>query len=456
MDKLIEAVGRLVKAKGRYHTEQNYKAVVEAYDEAIAERATEAGTPAKAVTWNVGEISRAIENAYVAHTGEHMDAGVAWDCAKAAKELAEQHASARAEEARREADLKARDDVARALSLLPGVGADGRYSFAWSFLLEQIEACVKVCDDVAAQRTAGWDAAELMKVAEACVSQGCTIAMEDHFEAKGMPVEEAAAQADGTELPIRTWQQRREETYARCAPHAGDVQACMEDEIADLRAALAARLKPSVELVECGTCGCQVSLPVGYVLDRAAPAAQPTRTVVDEYGNETRIWAAQPTPSTEYVTRESALEALEHVEQHNGPGRKAEAVAMLEAAQPTLPDDERAANIKTWRKRAEDGTDEALTASQCLKLADAEIADLRAALRQPGALPDDAEDAARWAAERWTAEVANRPLANVHRRTLDDTWRQVIRHFGGDPDALIGPSHDALLALAAKQAGEEV
>lgn len=39
MDKLIEAVGRLVKAKGRYHTEQNYKAVVEAYDEASAERA---------------------------------------------------------------------------------------------------------------------------------------------------------------------------------------------------------------------------------------------------------------------------------------------------------------------------------------------------------------------------------------------------------------------------------
>jgi hypothetical protein len=34
----------------------------------------------------------------------------------------------------------------------------------------------------------------------------------------------------------------------------------------------------------------------------------------------------------------------------------------------------------------------------------------------------------------------------VHRRTLDDTWRQVIRHFGGDPDKLIGPNHDTLLA----------
>jgi hypothetical protein len=41
--------------------------------------------------------------------------------------------------------------------------------------------------------------------------------------------------------------------------------------------------------------------------------------------------------------------------------------------------------------------------------------------------------------------VRNRPLVNVHRRTLDGTWRQVIRHLGGDPDALIGASHDELL-----------
>lgn len=49
-----------------------------------------------------------------------------------------------------------------------------------------------------------------------------------------------------------------------------------------------------------------------------------------------------------------------------------------------------------------------------------------------------------WAVNSWMLEVKNRPLINVHRRTLDDTWRQVIRYFGGNPDSLIGPSHDAL------------
>lgn len=54
--------------------------------------------------------------------------------------------------------------------------------------------------------------------------------------------------------------------------------------------------------------------------------------------------------------------------------------------------------------------------------------------------------AVKWAMSRWQAEVASRPLVNVHRRALDTTWRQVIRHFGGDPDVLIGPSHDELVA----------
>jgi hypothetical protein len=49
-----------------------------------------------------------------------------------------------------------------------------------------------------------------------------------------------------------------------------------------------------------------------------------------------------------------------------------------------------------------------------------------------------------WAVSRWQAEVSQRPLVNVHRRTLDDTWRQVIRYFGGDPDKLLGPDHDTL------------
>lgn len=51
-----------------------------------------------------------------------------------------------------------------------------------------------------------------------------------------------------------------------------------------------------------------------------------------------------------------------------------------------------------------------------------------------------------WAVSRWEAEVKDRPLVNANRRPLDDAWRQVIRHFGGDPVELCGPSHDDLLA----------
>lgn len=50
-----------------------------------------------------------------------------------------------------------------------------------------------------------------------------------------------------------------------------------------------------------------------------------------------------------------------------------------------------------------------------------------------------------WAIERWNAEVKQRPLTNVHRRALDDTWRQVIRHFGGNDRELIGLPHDELI-----------
>jgi hypothetical protein len=59
------------------------------------------------------------------------------------------------------------------------------------------------------------------------------------------------------------------------------------------------------------------------------------------------------------------------------------------------------------------------------------------------ALPDHV----RWAAEQWQREVANRPMFNEHRRTLDDTWRQVIRHHGGDDVFLCGPTHDDILAI---------
>lgn len=55
-----------------------------------------------------------------------------------------------------------------------------------------------------------------------------------------------------------------------------------------------------------------------------------------------------------------------------------------------------------------------------------------------------------WAVERWRAEVEKRPLVNRNRRPLDDAWRQMIRHFGGDDEALLGPRHDDLLTEPAK------
>ncbi|MFP7984813.1 hypothetical protein [Pseudomonas aeruginosa] len=62
-------------------------------------------------------------------------------------------------------------------------------------------------------------------------------------------------------------------------------------------------------------------------------------------------------------------------------------------------------------------------------------------------------DLLEWAVDRWHAEVSQRPLTNVHRRALDDTWRQVIRRLGGDTGLLCGPSHDELLAAAPGKEG---
>ena len=50
-----------------------------------------------------------------------------------------------------------------------------------------------------------------------------------------------------------------------------------------------------------------------------------------------------------------------------------------------------------------------------------------------------------WAIRRWQKEVMGRPLENVNRRALDDTWRQVIRRLGGNAEVLCGPPHDELL-----------
>ena len=55
-------------------------------------------------------------------------------------------------------------------------------------------------------------------------------------------------------------------------------------------------------------------------------------------------------------------------------------------------------------------------------------------------------DLLQWAVSRWQAEVGSRPMANVHRRTLDDTWRQVIQRLGGDDLALVGSTHDEILS----------
>lgn len=55
------------------------------------------------------------------------------------------------------------------------------------------------------------------------------------------------------------------------------------------------------------------------------------------------------------------------------------------------------------------------------------------------------KDVVTWAVGRWETEVMNRPLRNIHRRTLDDTWRQIIRRFGGNDRELCGPTHDELL-----------
>lgn len=56
------------------------------------------------------------------------------------------------------------------------------------------------------------------------------------------------------------------------------------------------------------------------------------------------------------------------------------------------------------------------------------------------------QDLINWAAERWHAEVKHRPMINIHRRTLDTTWRQVLRHLGVDDRARLGPTHDDLRA----------
>lgn len=58
----------------------------------------------------------------------------------------------------------------------------------------------------------------------------------------------------------------------------------------------------------------------------------------------------------------------------------------------------------------------------------------------------DMKDNLDWAVGRWKGEVLERPMSNIYRRVLDDTWRQVIRRFGGnDRELLPLAPHDELL-----------
>ncbi|WP_181854340.1 hypothetical protein [Pseudomonas aeruginosa] len=79
----------------------------------------------------------------------------------------------------------------------------------------------------------------------------------------------------------------------------------------------------------------------------------------------------------------------------------------------------------------------------------AKVADEKVVAQAQHSVPELLE----WAVGRWHAEVSLRPLINVHRRALDDTWRQVIRRLGGDTGLLCGPSHDELLAAALGKEG---
>ena len=61
-----------------------------------------------------------------------------------------------------------------------------------------------------------------------------------------------------------------------------------------------------------------------------------------------------------------------------------------------------------------------------------------------------------WAVQCWYDQVANRPLVNIHRRTLDDVWRQAIRYHGGDPDQLVGMCHDDLLKFNSQPSNHSI
>ena len=69
-------------------------------------------------------------------------------------------------------------------------------------------------------------------------------------------------------------------------------------------------------------------------------------------------------------------------------------------------------------------------------------------LRLRSAAPTTEQPSLDWAVQGWRDEVQNRPLVNEHRRSLDWMWRKMVKRFGGDPDALLGPDHDVMQGFA--------
>lgn len=61
-------------------------------------------------------------------------------------------------------------------------------------------------------------------------------------------------------------------------------------------------------------------------------------------------------------------------------------------------------------------------------------------------LLDEFESLSEWALSRWIAEVKDRPLQNIHRKTLDNTWRQIYRKLTGGKE-IPYPTHEERLGL---------
>jgi hypothetical protein len=74
-------------------------------------------------------------------------------------------------------------------------------------------------------------------------------------------------------------------------------------------------------------------------------------------------------------------------------------------------------------------------------------------------MPHQTESAAHmeiidWAVDKWISDVRDRPMLNVHRRTLDGCYRAIIKHVGGDDVKLLGPDHDSLMMKSSHDADQ--